>query len=122
MSDILLVDDDPDLLEVMRSLLVDHAKQDCVSATSLQEVIAQREAVLGCRLAVIDVNLGPGAPSGVEVSTWLREAGFSGQIVFLTGHALSHPLVAEAARAPGTRVLGKPISSDMLLSIAAGRA
>ena len=67
-----------------------------------------------CDVGILDVNLGPGEPSGVDVHGWLRSHGFAGDVVFLTGHARTHPLVAAAVATPGTRVFAKPIDESEL--------
>jgi DNA-binding NtrC family response regulator len=111
---ILLVDDDPDLAELMSEVLVDAGAQGCVIAHSLADLEAQKSRALAAQLAIVDVNLGATQPSGVEVHDWLRKAGFAGRVVFLTGHAQSHPLVLAATRTPGTQVLTKPITAESL--------
>lgn len=116
---ILLVDDDGDLLEVMGLLLSEGGAQ-VLAARSMEEVQARRGDALACELAFLDVNLGSGRPSGVDLCDWLRQEGFAGRVVFLTGHARSHPLVARAAAVAGTRVLSKPISARELDGLIAG--
>lgn len=115
MRRILLVEDDKDLAELMRELLGDVGAQTYV-AHSLGEAKAQYTDVLACDLAIVDINLGEGQPSGVDVHAWLRAESFGGEIVFLTGHARSHPLVVAAAATPSTRILAKPIDAATLLS------
>jgi hypothetical protein len=66
--------------------------------------------------AVLDINLGPGEPTGVDAYHWLRSRGFSGRIIFLTGHAASHPLVREARLIGDAVVLEKPTGIDHLSS------
>lgn len=113
-----MVDDDPDLLFAMSELLREAGADVCVSAQSLAELQAQRARALECSLAVVDVNLGPRQPTGVDVYRWLRAEGFPGRIVFLTGHAQSNELVQAACRTPDTSVLSKPIDADVLLRLA----
>ena len=115
---VLLVDDDPDLLEVM-GLLVDHQGLGYLAARSLAEVQAVGAELGALSLAILDVNLGVGQPTGVEVCTWLRDQGVACPIVFLTGHAPDHPLVREAA---GTehRVLAKPLATRTLQDLLRG--
>jgi hypothetical protein len=67
-------------------------------------------------LAILDVNLGGGQPSGVEAYRWLMGQSFAGRIVFLTGHARSFPDVAEA-HALGVKVLEKPVPISCLLNL-----
>lgn len=68
---------------------------------------------LACRVAILDVNLGEGQPTGVDAYEWLRAHSFAGSVVFLTGHAPTHPAVALAVKS-GARVLAKPIKIDEL--------
>ena len=112
---VLLLDDDDDLREAIADLLGLFGAR-CVAMPSLRALVDAQAAALGCTLAILDVNLGDGQPSGVEAYEWLRGQGFAGRIVFLTGHAASHPAVARAARL-GVRVLAKPIESSELRAL-----
>jgi DNA-binding response OmpR family regulator len=117
---ILLVDDDGDLVAVMGELLREAGALGCVEARSLRDVQLHRAEALGCEVAIVDVNLGSGQPSGVDVCLWLRREGFSGRIVFLTGHAQSNPLVAAAVLTAGASVLVKPVRAEDLVRVAVG--
>jgi DNA-binding response OmpR family regulator len=120
-STVLLVDDDEDLREVLSEFLLMEGAR-CVAAASLAQVEAQAGAALATQLAILDVNLGLRQPSGVEVCRWLREHGFAGPIVFLTGHAATDPRVVEASSQPNTRVISKPVGSDTIADlVASGR-
>jgi DNA-binding NarL/FixJ family response regulator len=66
--------------------------------------------------AILDINLGQGEPTGIDAYHWLRSRGFSGRVVFLTGHAASHPLVREARLIGDAVVLEKPTGMDHLSS------
>ena len=107
---VLFVDDDEDLRGVMQDILGRLDVGRVVTAGSLQEVENLRGEVLTCQLAILDINLGIDQPSGVKVYEWLERAGFTGRIVFLTGHASSDPRVQEAASLAGTQVVTKPLS------------
>ena len=120
MSTVLIVDDDEDLRAVLSEFLEMEGAR-CVAAASLAQVRAQADAALATGLALLDVNLGEGQPTGVEVCRWLRERGFAGPVVFLTGHAASDPRVVEASRQPNTRVLSKPVTCDTIAKIVTGR-
>jgi DNA-binding response OmpR family regulator len=117
-SRVLLVDDDEDLVATMSELLSEAGANGCVVARSLADVQRQAGEALACEVAIVDVNLGTGQPSGVDVHRWLREQRFGGRIIFLTGHAQSHPLVTAAARLGSVTVLAKPVRSEELLRIA----
>jgi len=120
-STVLLVDDDENLRAVLSEFLRMEGAA-CVAAASLAQVEAQAEAALATQLAILDVNLGARQPTGVEVCRWLREHGFMGPIVFLTGHAATDPRVVEASRQPNTRVLSKPVAGEVIAElVASGR-
>jgi ActR/RegA family two-component response regulator len=80
-------------------------------------MVAQSEDVLHSHLSILDINLGARQPSGLEAYRWLRERGYEGQIVFLTGHAMTHPLVSEAQKMGTARVLQKPVPLDDVLRL-----
>jgi DNA-binding response OmpR family regulator len=116
-SAVLLVDDDDDLREVLRDFLTGEGVEQCVTATSLAEVQSKAASALVAELAILDVNLGPGRPTGVDVCQWLRAQGFAAPIVFLTGHAASDPRVVEALAVANARVLSKPIGVDEITKL-----
>ncbi|MFT3698130.1 MAG: response regulator [Kofleriaceae bacterium] len=115
---LLVVDDDEDLLQMLENLF-SRAKVPHVCASSLAEVKALGDVLPTLDTALLDINLGPGQPSGVDIARWLREAGFAPRIIFITGHAPDHPLVKKAAGESG-RVLEKPVIPSELLKIVAG--
>ncbi len=111
---VLLLDDDDDLLATLGELVTLLTGRACVATRSFEELLARRDDALACPVAILDINLGRGKPSGLDVYTWLREQHYSGRIFFLTGHARSHPLVARARSLEGVQVLQKPIETDEL--------
>lgn len=115
---VLLVDDDPDLLDVM-GMLMEHEGLGYIAARSLAEVQALGSALATISVAILDVNLGPGQPTGLDVHDWLRAQGVRSRIVFVTGHAPDHPLVQETAGGAHL-VLAKPIASSALVRVARG--
>jgi DNA-binding response OmpR family regulator len=113
---ILLLDDDRDLRTMLCDLFNCYGAR-CTAAGSLDEMKTLAvDRRLAFDVAIIDVNLGAGQPSGVDAYRWLRDQSFSGEILFLTGHARSFPGVAEA-HALGVRVLQKPLAIDELLDL-----
>jgi len=114
---VLLIDDDDDLRDAVCDLLGLFGAR-CLALPSLAALTDAKAAALRCRLAILDVNLGDGQPSGVDAYEWLRAHDFPGRIVFLTGHAASHPAVARAATL-GVQVLAKPIESAQLRALVA---
>jgi FixJ family two-component response regulator len=114
---VLVVDDDEDLLDTVSSVLYTAGVGRRVLAGSLAAVEQKAQEALACQLAILDVNLGEEQPTGVDVSFWLRQHGFTGAIVFLTGHAATDPRVVSAAAVPNTRIIAKPINLSGLLEL-----
>ena len=86
----------------------------------MHDLAKNRAAALGCALAIIDVNLGPGAPNGVDAHAWLRGERFKGRTVFLTGHASTDPGVVAALRLGDAEVITKPIDLEGLGALVKG--
>jgi DNA-binding NtrC family response regulator len=116
MAAVLILEDDDDCRQLLGEVLRlgDHS---CLEASTLAEVEKREREAIDCDLAMIDINLGPEQPSGVDACRWLLKHGFHGKIVFLTGHADSHPLVVEAARIAHAKVLTKPIETERLVEL-----
>jgi DNA-binding NtrC family response regulator len=119
-SDVLLVDDDEDVLDSIGDLIALVSKRQVRMARSLVEVERLSGELGSFGLALIDVNLGAGTPSGLDVLRWLRSRHFAGRIGFLTGHAGDFPLVQEA-RAAGVEMFSKPIGVDALRALVDGK-
>lgn len=112
---VVVLDDDVDLCDAIRDLFTFLGAR-CLTFPSLAAMQQAERDVLACDVAILDVNLGAERPSGIDAHQWLRARGFRGRIVFLTGHARTHP---EVARAPalGVDVLQKPIESSALRAL-----
>ena len=95
---VLYVEDNDDLRELVVELVTDVLQHRCVGVGSYEELVGLGEQALGCSVAILDINLGPNRRSGIDAYTWLRDNGYMGRIVFLTGHASTNPLVVEAQR------------------------
>jgi DNA-binding response OmpR family regulator len=117
LESVLIVDDDEDLRDSVSDVLATAGVRRRVLAASLLEVQRQGDAALHSQLAILDVNLGEAQPTGVDVSRWLRDNGFGGAIVFLTGHAATDPRVVAAANVPNTRIVPKPCSLNGLVAL-----
>jgi DNA-binding NtrC family response regulator len=105
---VLIVDDDEDLRETLGDVLA--SLDTCsVKAGSLRDVERQGIEVANCFLALLDINLGPNEPSGLDVCAWLIAHDFAGHIIFMTGHAAGYPLVNDARAMRGVAILQKPI-------------
>jgi len=114
---VLFLDDDEDLRDTFSDLVRTVFDRDCHGLGSYRELVALGDRALGCDLAILDINLGPEVPSGLDAYGWLRKHGFAGRIVFLTGHANSHPLVVEASHLGDAEVIAKPVSFEALSSL-----
>ncbi len=110
---LILLDDDPDVVdsldELLRALGV-----VTVAVQSLAELVGRRDEALVCELAILDLNLGPSQATGLDAFEWLRDDGYSGRVVFLTGHDVNDPLVDKAAAEVGAQLLRKPIGLEEL--------
>jgi FixJ family two-component response regulator len=117
---VVLLDDDADLLEALGELLqLDGCR--CLLVQSVEELKQLGLQALSADVAVLDINLGLGQPSGIDAYDWLMSQGFSGRLLFLTGHAHAHPLVARAEKLHRAAVLDKPMEAGMLLDRIVGR-
>jgi DNA-binding NtrC family response regulator len=117
---VLLVDDDDDLRAAMDEVLHRIGVRRLVAAGSLRDVEDQREEALACQLALVDINLGYGEPTGINVFEWLEREGFAGRVVFLTGHGSQDPRVQQAATLAGSQVASKPLTTAKLREMIEG--
>ena len=117
---VLYVEDNDDLREVVVELVTVVLNHRCVGVGSYEEVVALGDGALACSVAILDINLGANRKSGIDAYTWLRSKGYVGRIVFLTGHASTHPLVVESQRLGDAEIFSKPIDPDRLRSIVDG--
>jgi CheY-like chemotaxis protein len=114
---VIFLDDDQDLRDVVSELLPGLGVRVTTVASVGELESALTAAGAAFDLAILDINLGPNVPNGLDAFRWLKEHRFAGRIAFLTGHARSHPLVAEAARLGDVAVLDKPINMAELLQV-----
>ena len=117
---VLYVEDDDDLRDAVVELVTAVLERRCVGVGSYEELVALGDQAFRSGLAILDINLGANRRSGIDAYAWLRNKGYRGRIVFLTGHASMHPLVVEAQRVGDAEIFSKPIESDRLLSIVEG--
>ncbi len=111
---VIVLDDDRELLAALEHYIVELLGRTVVAVHSLDALATRRDEALACDLAILDVNLGPGAASGLDCLAWLRRERFSGRVVFLTGHARSHPELLGLKRSNQVEVLEKPLPIEVL--------
>ena len=111
MQSVLVLEDDTDARTLLK-LLFESEGAVCETFGAVSELIDAYDRLEAFGLAVLDVNLGEGMPTGIDAYLWLREMGFGGRIVFLTGHARSHPFLSQEMRRSPVRVLEKPMGAD----------
>lgn len=112
-----ILEDSVDLGQLLCEFLTMEKGADCRSATSFAQLLKEPEPALSADLVVLDVNLGTGKPSGIDAYQWLRDQGFRGRVIFLTGHGATHPLVKQARALSGAPVLEKPVEAERLLDL-----
>jgi FixJ family two-component response regulator len=109
------LDDSEDLRELVTALLEPALGVECICFGSLMEFENHSTEVLRAKVAILDVNLGPYAPDGIDAFNWLMDHGFHGNILFFTGHARNNPQV-EQAITMGVEILEKPVDPGKLIS------
>lgn len=114
---VLLLDDDPDLRFAVCEVVELMASRPCLAVASFDEMVAAEKDVLECSVALLDVNLGAGQPTGIDAYRWLVSHAFSGRLYFFTGHARLHPLLAEIEKLGAVQVLPKPLDVDRLMEV-----
>jgi DNA-binding NtrC family response regulator len=117
---VLLLDDDADLRAMLATTVAELCRRTPLAAGSFDEMLAIGEQALACEVAILDVNLGAGRPSGVDAFEWLIAHGFRGRVACLTGHGRTHSAVARACQVEAARVFQKPIPIAVLCSIVDG--
>ncbi len=112
---IVYLDDNEDLRELIRGLLEPALKVECACFGSLMEFQNHSKEVLRAKVAILDINLGPNAPTGIDAFNWLMDHGFQGKVLFLTGHARIY--LEELAERNRTEILEKPCDPATLVSV-----
>jgi len=117
MASVLILEDDEDMRSLLCELFLMGGAERCLGVGSVEELRRRGDEVHQAQLALIDINLGSGKPSGLDAFAWLQSRRYGGQVVFVTGHAASHPLLAAAERLRGVRVLKKPVEPEVLVDL-----
>jgi PAS domain S-box-containing protein len=113
MATILIVDDEPVILDVMQRFLA-AADRTLVLAGSAREAIARGTGALEIDVALVDKNLGDG--SGLEVARALRRAMPDVEVILVTGYA-SFDSAVEAIQIGAYDYLTKPITDYDALNL-----
>jgi DNA-binding NtrC family response regulator len=111
---VLILDDDDDLRDILGTTAEEVFGWAWIGVSCVQALIDLGPCALASNLAILDINLGPDQPSGLDAFAWLGERQFGGRIIFLTGHAASHPLVDKAMRQHLASIYQKPLSIEEL--------
>ena len=117
---VLILEDDGDLAYTYEQLVVLATGHLVVIVRSFAALQIRREDALACDVAILDIDLGEGAPSGIDAYRWLRGQGYQGRIYFITGHGKSHPLVVQAVKMCGGAVYAKPLELDRFIGLITG--
>src|SRR5262245_52889831 len=113
---IVFLDDSEELRELMPILRGTSCGEPCRWFGRVVELKQRREEVLGAKVAILDINLGPHVPDGIDAFNWLRAHGFKGKVLFFTGHARDGLQRALTER-NGVEILEKPLHPEKLLSV-----
>jgi DNA-binding NtrC family response regulator len=122
MNTVLFVDDSSDLCQLMELMCQSLPGIECICVPSMSAVLERAAQVLRTNVAILDVNLGPGEPSGIEIYRWLKVQNYRGKIVFLSGHTRTAPEVVEATKISGVQFFQKPLAFDQLEALILGKA
>jgi FixJ family two-component response regulator len=107
---VLILDDDYDLRTTLSDIMHLVCNADCVALPDVASLKKAGSRALACSVAIIDVNLGPGQPSGIDAYHYLKSRGYTGRIVFLTGHAGASLMVKDAVGDGTAELVQKPAS------------
>ena len=66
---VLFVEDDDDLRESCVELVTIVLERRCVGVGSYKQLVALGNEVLACTAAILDINLGPSQPSGIDATS-----------------------------------------------------
>jgi DNA-binding response OmpR family regulator len=114
---VLVLEDDVHVCRMLVHLITHETGRAPLVVHSMAELRARRGDALRSSLAILDVDLGFGQPSGLDAFAWLRAEGFTGRIAFVTGHGSRHPLVERARVLGQAQVLVKPIRLNQIIAL-----
>ena len=122
MRRVLFVDDSSDLCQIMETMCQSLRGVECICVPSMSAVLERAPQVLRTDLAILDVNLGFGEPSGTEIYCWLKGQNYRGKTVFLSGYTRTDPQVVEATKIPGVDFFQKPLGLSQIEALILGKA
>jgi FixJ family two-component response regulator len=102
------------LRSAMTELLDIGLQRKVIAVQSLAELQTRSTEALSCGFALLDVNLGGDDAGGLDAFHWLKGQGFGGRVIFMTGHARTHPMVTRAMQAGVAQVVEKPVTGTEL--------
>lgn len=111
---VLLLDDDPDMCELLKEALESFGIQEIHTCRNYQDIVDINGKIADFDIAILDVNLGLGQKNGVDAYNWMIKNGFSHRTIFFTGHGRSYPLLLSALQNPNVALLAKPASIAMI--------
>jgi len=114
-ASVVFLDDSEDLRALMPLVLEPALGVKCMCFGSLMEFEEHPNDVLRAKVAILDINLGPNVPDGIDAFNWLVAHGFHGKILFFTGHTRTVPQV-EVPQGTGIEILEKPLQPGQLIS------
>lgn len=110
MKKILFLDDDESLCFLMKEVFKEEPTVEVTTVNSYAALLEQQPVIADFDIIFLDVNLGPGQPTGLDAFAWLKTQSYNKKVVFFTGHAQAYPLVRQAVKTPNVYVLEKPAS------------
>jgi DNA-binding response OmpR family regulator len=114
---VFVLEDDESLRDLLKLYLEASGRCTVYAIASVGELERYSGDLVCVSVAILDINLGLSEPTGVDAYRWLRSHGFVGRIIFLTGHARSHPAVREAFLIRDAILLEKPMGIGRLQSV-----
>lgn len=113
MYTVVVIDDDVRQAEHLASLLArnPHAPEldivACVGGTDLADLLKRG----GVDIALLDIHLGPAAPSGIDIAEALALAGKTCEVIYVSGYL---EYISDAYRTAHAGFLPKPVEQDAL--------
>jgi DNA-binding NtrC family response regulator len=114
---ILIVDDDPLILDALERALKQGGQRDVVALGTFDEA---RRALRGGRFDVLITDVRLGAFNGLQLAVLARDQNPGIQLIVFSG--FDDPVLRREAERLGAVYLVKPVTSNQLLELIRGRA